>query len=86
VEKARPKSKQVSWRIPEPLRHGLTSHAAHLSRGAEKEITTEAMVAEWLAERLQTEERKRALNTLGITEDDLPKKAQKSSDEGARKA
>jgi len=44
------------------------------------------MVAEWLAERLQTEERKRALNTLGITEDDLPKKARKSSDEGARKA
>jgi len=80
VEKAETKARQVSWRIPESLRHGLTSHAAHLSKGAEKEITTEAMVAEWLDERLQIEERKRALKTLGITEEDLPKKAPKSSE------
>ena len=79
MEKAESKSRQVSWRIPESLRHGLTSHAAHLSKAAEKEITTEAMVAEWLEERLRIEERQRALETLGITEDDLPKKARKSS-------
>lgn len=79
MEKAANKSRQVSWRIPESLRHGLTSHAAHLSKEGEQEITTEAMVARWLDERLQSEERKRALKTLGITEEDLPKKARKSS-------
>jgi hypothetical protein len=82
-EDARPegtKHKAVGWRIAEPLRHRLTSHAEHLSAEAKKEVSTESMVAEWLEERLQAEERKRALKTLGITEDDLPKKARKSSE------
>jgi len=73
VEKSENKSKQVSWRIPESLRHRLLSHAEYLS--VEKEVSTEAMVGEWLAERLQIEERKRALSTLAIEEKDLPKRS-----------
>jgi hypothetical protein len=65
------KSKQVSWRILESLRHRLISHAEYLS--AEKETTTEAMVGEWLEERLDAEERKRALHKLGITDNALLK-------------
>jgi hypothetical protein len=83
VGKGRAKSKQVSWRIPVALRHGLLSHAEHLSK--EKETTTEKMVTQWLEERLKAEERARALRTLGITEEDLPKKAPKSSARDARK-
>jgi hypothetical protein len=67
-----PKHKAVGWRISEPLRHRLTSHAEYLS--VDKETSTEAMVAEWLEERLQIEERKRALRTLAIEEKDLPKR------------
>jgi hypothetical protein len=67
----------TGWRIPEPLRHRLTSHAEYLA--VEKETSTESMVAEWLEERLRLEERARALRTLEITEEDLPKKALKSS-------
>lgn len=70
-ETADEKSKQVSWRIPESLRHRLLSHAEYLS--TEKETTTEAMVGEWLKERLEQEEKKRALRTLGIEEKDIPK-------------
>ena len=73
MEKSENKSKQVSWRIPESLRHRLLSHAEYLS--VEKEVSTEAMVGEWLAERLQIEERKRALSTLAIEEKDLPKRS-----------
>lgn len=63
------KLKRTGWRIPEPLRHRLTSHAEYLA--AETETTTEEMVAKWLEERLRVEERARALRTLGITEKDL---------------
>jgi hypothetical protein len=69
------RSKATGWRIPEPLRHRLTSHAEYLS--VEKETSTESMVAEWLEERLRVEERARALRTLEITEEDLPRKALK---------
>jgi hypothetical protein len=65
-----PKPKPVGWRIDEALRHRLTSHAEYLA--AEKETTTEAMVAEWLEEKLKIEDRKRALRTLRIEEKDLP--------------
>jgi hypothetical protein len=60
------KSKQVSWRIPESLRHRLLSHAEYLS--VEEVTTTEAMVGKWLEERLEIEEKFRALRTLGIAE------------------
>ncbi len=66
-----PKPKSVGWRIAESLRHKLTSHAEYLS--VEKEMSTEAMVANWLEERLQIEDRKRALRTLGIEEKDVPR-------------
>ena len=65
------KSKQVSWRIPESLRRRLNSHVEYLS--IKEETDAEILVAQWLDERLQSEERKRALNTLGIEEQDLPK-------------
>jgi len=71
VEKEDNKSKQVSWRIPDSLRHRLTSHAEYLA--AEKETSTESMVSVWLEERLQLEERKRALRTLALEEKDLLK-------------
>jgi hypothetical protein len=70
------KSKQVSWRISESLRHRLISHAEYLS--VEKETTTEAMVGEWLKERLDEEEKKRALQKLGIEEKDIPKRRSKA--------
>ena len=69
-----PKHKPTGWRIPEALRHLLTSHAEYLSAEGE-EVTTENMVAEWLEDRLKVEDRKRALKTLGIAEKDLPPKA-----------
>lgn len=72
VEPSESKSKQVSWRIPESLRHRLLSHAEYLS--VEKETSTESMVAEWLEEKLAAEEKKRALRTLGIEEKDVPKR------------
>jgi hypothetical protein len=65
------KSKAVGWRIPEPLRRGLNSHAEYLS--IENETPTDAMVALWLQERLRVEERARALRTLGIGEKELHK-------------
>jgi hypothetical protein len=74
-----PKPTAVGWRIPEPLRHRLTSHAEYLA--VEKETSTESMVAKWLEERLLVEERARALRTLEITEEDLPKK---ESEKGRR--
>jgi hypothetical protein len=67
VEKSADKSKQVSWRISEALRHRLLSHAEYLS--VEKETTTESMVAEWLGERLKIEEMRRSLRTLGTADD-----------------
>jgi hypothetical protein len=71
-DEEQPKPKPVGWRIAESLRHRLTSHAEYLS--VEKETSTEAMVAEWLDERLRIEERKRALQTLEIEEKDLPRR------------
>jgi len=73
VEKPADKSKQVSWRISDSLRHRLVSHAEYLS--VEKETSTELMVSQWLDERLQVEERKRALRTLAVEEKDLPKRS-----------
>jgi len=70
-------AKSVGWKIPEPLRRRLNSHSEYLS--ADKETATEAMVAEWLQERIEIEERKRALRTLGIEEQDLPKKSSAAS-------
>jgi hypothetical protein len=70
-----PETKSVGWRIPEPLRRRLNSHSEYLS--VEKETPTEAMVAQWLEERVQIEERKRALETLGIDEKDLPRTSRK---------
>lgn len=67
--------KAVGWKIPEPLRRRLNSHAEYLS--VEKEISVGAMVSPWLDERLQLEERKRALATLGIAEKDIHKNAKK---------
>lgn len=74
-EEQPPEGKPVGWKIPEPLRRRLNSHAEYLS--AEKEISVGVMVAPWLEERLQLEERKRALRTLGIDEKDLPKPSKK---------
>ena len=65
--------KSVGWKIPEPLRRRLNSHAEYLS--VEKETPTEAMIAGWLEERVEIEERKRALRKLGIEEKDLPKRS-----------
>jgi hypothetical protein len=50
--------KGVAWYIPTPLRHWLNSHAEYLS-AIGKETSTDAMVVEWLKERLKIEERKR---------------------------
>jgi cob(I)alamin adenosyltransferase len=85
-EAERKKPKAVGWRIAEPLRHRLTSHAEYLSSEAEKEISTESMVAGWLEERLKEEERRRALRTLGITEENLPKQALKNARKSSRRA
>ena len=68
--------KPVGWRILESLRHRVTSHAEYLA--SETQITTEAMVGQWLEERLEIEERKRALRKLGIEEKDLPRKASRT--------
>lgn len=58
-----PENKPVGWRIPDSLRHRLTSHAEYLiSQG--NETNTEIMVAAWLEERLKPEEIKRAYDTL----------------------
>lgn len=62
-------TKAVGWKIPERLRRLLNSHAEYLS--AEGETSTDEMVADWLEDRLKTEDRKRALKTLGITEEEL---------------
>jgi hypothetical protein len=66
-----PPMKAVGWKIPESLRRLLNSHSEYLS--AEKETTTDAMITEWLEQRLKDEDRKRALKTLGITEKDIRK-------------
>ena len=50
--------KGVAWYIPTPLRHWLNSHAEYLSAIGE-ETSTDAMVVEWLKERLKVEEKKR---------------------------
>jgi len=50
--------KGVAWYIPTPLRHWLNSHAEYLS-AIGKETSTDAMVVEWLGERVKIEERKR---------------------------
>jgi hypothetical protein len=68
-------SKSVGWKIPEPLRRRLNSHSEYLS--VVKETATEDMVADWLQERIEIEERKRALHTLGIEEKDLPRRITK---------
>jgi hypothetical protein len=81
-----PDAKSVGWKIPEPLRRRLNSHAEYLSAEKGEEISTGAMVSPWLEERIQLEDRKRALKTLGITEESLPKKARKSSEPDAQKA
>jgi len=67
------KPKAAGWRISEDLRHLLTSHAEYLSAKFHKEVSTENMVAEWLDDRLKIEDRKRALETLHVKEQDLPK-------------
>lgn len=48
----------MAWYIPAPLRHWLNSHAEYLSAIGD-EISTDAMVVEWLIERLKVEEKKR---------------------------
>jgi hypothetical protein len=73
----KPERKSAGWKVPESLRHRLNSHMEHLS--VEVETDVGAMITPWLEERISIEERKRALKTLGITEEDLPKKARKSS-------
>jgi hypothetical protein len=55
---AKKEQKGVAWYIPAPLRHWLNSHAEYLSAIGE-EISTDAMVVEWLTERVQAEEKKR---------------------------
>ena len=70
------KRKQVPWKITESLRHRLNSHAEYLS--AEKKTKTDVMVEQWLEERLKKEERLRAMRTLGIEEEDLPRRAKTS--------
>jgi hypothetical protein len=72
---AEPEIKAVGWKVPEPLRRRLNSHAEYLS--VEEETTVGTMIAPWLEERLKIEERKRALLTLGIEEKDLPKASHK---------
>jgi DNA-directed RNA polymerase subunit H (RpoH/RPB5) len=64
--------KPVGWKIPEPLRRRLNSHSEYLS--VKNDTPTEMMVAEWLGERIEIEERKRALRKLEIEEKDLPEK------------
>jgi hypothetical protein len=67
-----PEAKSVGWKIPEKLRHRLNSHAEHLSAEGGEEVSVGAMITPWLEERIHIEERKRALQTLKITEKDLP--------------
>ena|ERR1700722_12126418 len=50
--------KGVAWYIPPALRHWLNSHSEYLS-AIGKEISTDAMVVEWLIERVKIEEKKR---------------------------
>ena len=50
--------KGVAWYIPPTLRHWLNSHAEYLS-AIGKETSTDAMVVDWLKERLKVEESKR---------------------------
>ena len=63
------KKGNIAWTIPPELRHGLNSHAEYLS--VENETATDEMVVVWLKERLAIEEKKRALKTLGLEENDL---------------
>src|SRR5947209_8012110 len=51
--------KGVAWYIPAPLRHWLNSHAEYLSAIGKQEISTDAMVVEWLKEKVKIEEAKR---------------------------
>jgi len=55
--------KGVAWYIPPRLRHWLNSHAEYLS-AIGKETSTDAMVVEWLKERLKLEESKRDSRAL----------------------
>jgi len=50
--------KGVAWYIPAPLRHWLNSHAEYLSAIGD-ETSTDAMVVEWLTERIKIEEKNR---------------------------
>ena len=72
--------KPVGWKIPEPLRRRLNSHSEYLS--VEKETTTDAMVTEWLEERIEIEERKRALRILGIDEKAISKRSATAAQKG----
>jgi hypothetical protein len=55
--------KGVAWYIPPALRHWLNSHAEYLSAIGE-ETSTDAMVVEWLKERVKIEEKKRDARKL----------------------
>lgn len=55
--------KGVAWYIPPALRHWLNSHAEYLSAIGE-ETSTDAMVVEWLKERVTFEEKKRDARKL----------------------
>ena len=55
--------KGVAWYIPPALRHWLNSHAEYLSAIGE-ETSTDAMVVEWLRERVRIEEKKRDARKL----------------------
>lgn len=65
--------KPVGWKVPEKLRHRLNSHAEYLSAEQGEEVSVGTMITPWLEERIQMEERERALKTLELTEKDLPK-------------
>jgi len=56
--KDKKEKKGVAWYIPPALRHWLNSHAEYLS-AIGPEISTDAMVVEWLKERVKIEEKKR---------------------------
>lgn len=55
--------KGVAWYIPPRLRHWLNSHAEYLS-AIGPEMSTDAMVVQWLKERVRTEEKKRDASKL----------------------
>jgi hypothetical protein len=57
--KDKKEKKGVAWYIPPALRHWLNSHASYRSAIEKEEISTDAMVVEWLIERVKIEEKNR---------------------------